>query len=387
MSDIPEINDATRRRNLVAACASVVIFGFAMGLTYPLLSLLLERRGVPEAVIGMNAAMAPLGILISSLFIPLVVRRIGSRNTCIIAALIAAFILVFYKLFPSLEAWFVLRFFQGVTVSTLFVLSESWVVKFAEPGSRGKVVAIYGAALAASFGAGPAMISIVGIDGWLPFLLGACVMFATLMPLMLVQDPISSAEPHADWKAIVRFVPQAPILLAAVFLFAVFDAGTLSLIPVYGVQVGYELAPATNMLTVLIIGNVVLLFPVGWLIDRLDRRKVLAGLAALTLILLLLIPLAVWHWLIWPILLFVGASGYGIYTCALAILGDRYTGHDLIVGSSAFATMWGSGALFGSLMAGSAMQTFGPHGLPISLSCCFAIFLLGMWTRRHQQQA
>ena len=41
-----QITDAQRRRNLFAACAAIVVFGFAMGLTYPLLSLIMERNGV-----------------------------------------------------------------------------------------------------------------------------------------------------------------------------------------------------------------------------------------------------------------------------------------------------------------------------------------------------
>ncbi len=387
MTAIADIQPAVRRRNLLAACAAIIVFGFAMGLTYPLLSLLLERRGVPETVIGMNAAMSPLGILLFSVFIPVLARRFGARTVTITSALVAGLILLGYKLFPSLEAWFVLRLVHGMVVSTLFVLSESWVVKYADPGSRGKVVAIYGAALAASFGAGPALISLIGIDGWLPFLIGAGVLVAATLPIALIREERLEAEAHAGWGDIVAFMPKAPILLAAVFIFAVFDAATLSLIPVYGVRLGYDLSASSNMLTVLIVGNVILLLPIGWLIDHRDRRSVLAGLGAATLALLLVLPLVAGTWIQWPVLFMVGATGYGIYTCALAILGDRYTGHQLIAGSSSFATMWGSGALAGSLIAGGAMQAMGPHGLPLSLAVCFGIFLFGMWLRRTQQRA
>ncbi|MGI9513895.1 MAG: MFS transporter [Anderseniella sp.] len=387
MTAIADIHPAVRRRNLLAACAAIIVFGFAMGLTYPLLSLLLERRGVPETVIGMNAAMSPLGILLFSVFIPVLARRFGARTVTITSALVAGLILLGYKLFPSLEAWFVLRLVHGMVVSTLFVLSESWVVKYADPGSRGKVVAIYGAALAASFGAGPALISLIGIDGWLPFLIGAGVLVAATLPIALIREERLEAEAHAGWGDILAFMPKAPILLAAVFIFAVFDAATLSLIPVYGVRLGYDLSASSNMLTVLIVGNVILLLPIGWLIDHRDRRSVLAGLGAATLALLLVLPLVAGTWIQWPVLFMVGATGYGIYTCALAILGDRYTGHQLIAGSSSFATMWGSGALAGSLIAGGAMQAMGPHGLPLSLAVCFGIFLFGMWLRRTQQRA
>ena len=52
--------------------------------------LLLERRGVAETVIGMNAAMSPLGILIFSVFIPVLARRFGARTVTIAAAFAAA---------------------------------------------------------------------------------------------------------------------------------------------------------------------------------------------------------------------------------------------------------------------------------------------------------
>jgi MFS family permease len=385
MTAITDISPTARRRNLFAACAAIVVFGFAMGLTYPLLSLLLERRGVSETMIGVNAAMSPLGILVSSVFIPVLARKFGARNVTMTAAFFAALVLLGYKLLPSLEAWFVLRFVHGMVVSTLFVLSESWVVKYADPGSRGKVVAIYGAALAASFGAGPALISIIGIDGWLPFAIGAVVLIAAIWPISMIREERLEAQGHAGWGDIIAFAPKAPILLAAVFIFALFDAATLSLIPVYGIRLGYGLAASANMLTVLIVGNVVLLLPIGWLIDNTDRRAVLAGLAAITVALLAVLPLVAGTWIQWPVLFVVGATGYGIYTCALAILGDRYSGHELIAGSSSFATMWGAGALSGSLIAGSAMQAMGPHGLPVSLSLCFVVFLIGMWLRARQQ--
>lgn len=379
------IPDVVRRRNLYAACAAVVVFGFALGLTYPLLSLLLESRGVSESMIGLNAAMAPIGIVAFSVFIPVLARRWGTRNVAMTAAFLTACVLLSYKVFPSIEAWFALRLVQGMVVSTLFVLSESWIVKFADPANRGKVVAIYGAALSASFGAGPLMISIIGIEGWLPFVLGAGVLIAALAPMSMVREERLEAEPTAGWGDIIAFAPKAPVLLAAVFFFAVFDAATLSLLPVYGVRLGFDVTTAANMLTALIVGNVVLQLPIGWLADRYDRRTVLAMLGAVAMAGLAALPLAVGSFWQWPVLVVAGAAGYGVYTVALAILGDRFSGHELIAGSASFATFWGAGALMGSLIGGAAMQAFGPQGLPLSLAVCFGVFLAGMWVRRVQR--
>ena len=43
-------------RNVVAACAAITVFGFTFGMTFPLLSLILESRGVSSDMIGINSA-------------------------------------------------------------------------------------------------------------------------------------------------------------------------------------------------------------------------------------------------------------------------------------------------------------------------------------------
>ncbi len=387
MSQTVQLTRGARQRNLVAACAAIVVFGFAMGQMFPLLSLLLERRGYGDDVIGLNAAMSPLGILAFSSFIPLVARRYGARAVTLVAAFTTGLIFLGYKLMPGIEVWFVLRFLQGLTVSTLFVLSEAWVVKFADDGNRGRVVAIYASALSASFGLGPFIIGIIGIDGWLPFGIGMGVLIAAMVPLAMVREPPQPEEAVGAASSLRTFVPKAPMLLAAVGTFAVFDAATLSLIPVYGVRLGLDVKTAAYGLSVLIMGNIVLQLPIGWLADHFDKRAVMIGLALATALLFLMLPLAMGTAFMWPLLFVAGASGYGIYTVALAALGERFSGHELVQGSAAFATMWGSGALLGTLMGGGTMTWFGPHGLPLSLALVLGLFVAGSLVRMRMLKA
>ena len=89
-------------RNLVAACTAISVFGFALGITYPLLSLLLEADGVSTSMIGVNAAMMPIGILLFSPVLPILSNRFGSRTVAITAAIITAMLLLAYKAFNSL---------------------------------------------------------------------------------------------------------------------------------------------------------------------------------------------------------------------------------------------------------------------------------------------
>ncbi len=370
-------------RTLVAACAAITVFGFAFGMTYPLLSLILESRGVSSDMIGINSAMMPLGILLFSSVIPVAARRFGARNVAISAALVSGFIILGYKVFDNLAAWFLIRLLQGMSISTLFVLSESWIVGSAGDHNRGKIVAIYSSVLSGSFGAGPLLIGFIGIEGWLPFVLGAAVVFIGAIPFFFIREETTSAPEEARPSGIFDFAPKAPVLLVAVGIFAIFDAATLSLFPVYGMKNGLDISTSANILTVLIIGNVFLQLPIGWLCDRFPHRYILTGCALTTSLLLLFIPFTINSDLKWPLLVIIGTTGYGVYTVSLTSLGDRFKGLELVNGSAAFAIMWGFGALFGSVSGGWTMLGFGPHGLPVSLALIYFILVLALIWREQ----
>ena len=157
---------------------------------------------------------------------------------------------------------------------------------------------------------------------------------------------------------------------------------TLSFVPVYGLQNGLELPIAALTLTVLIVGNVALQFPIGWMVDHFSKRSVMLACSLMTVIFACLLPPVMGTLWMWPVLVALGANAYGIYTVSLAELGDRFHGHDLVTGASAFALMWGVGALLGAVSAGWAMKKFGPHGLPLFLAACYAALFLSILLRK-----
>ena len=373
--------------NLFAAIAAISVFGFALGLMFPLLSLIMERDGVSPEMIGYNNAMQPLGILLSGFIAPRLVKTYGAHRTAIVAALATACIVFAYPLLPSLAAWFLLRLLHGAAVSTLFSVSEAWIVRYSEGPYRTRLLAVYASILAASFGGGPALIAWTGIEGLLPFAIGAAVLAAAGLPILLVREDAPADAEETPAMTILSFAPKAPVLLAAVGAFAIIDAANLGLLPVYGVRRGLPEDTASLMLTVFAIGNVFLQLPIGWLADHMNKRTVMTGCAIATGIASACIPMAFGTWIMWPLILVSGAASAGIYTVSLAELGERFKGTELVSGTASFATMWGLGALFGAVMAGWAFDRFGPDGLPYSVAITFAVFVAliimraAIWTK------
>jgi MFS family permease len=174
----------------------------------------------------------------------------------------------------------------------------------------------------------------------------------------------------------LAFLPLAPTLLLAAFLLGVFDTATLSLFPLYGLRRGLDEATASYLLGVLIAGNIVLQFPLGWLADVVGRRRVLNACALATALGALVLPAAMGTPWQWPLVLVWGTAGFGIYTLALADLGDRFTGSALLAGTAALTAMFGLGGIAGPILGGAAMQHFGPEGLPIMLAGAYGLLLV-----------
>jgi MFS family permease len=368
-------------RNLIAACAAVCVFAFSLGEIFPLLSLSMESRGATPRMIGFNTAMAPVGILLAGLVIPRLSHRFGAKRVALFMAFATGGIFLLYPTFTWLPAWFVLRLVQGMTVATLFALSEAWVLSSATGKRRGLIVGAYATCISATFGIGAGVVAWVGIEGYMPFVIGAVVLCLTALPISMLTAQASEAD--YDHVPMLHFLAKAPLLLGAIYVHAIFDGGMLGFLSVYGVRKGFSVETAAILLTALSFGNVFFQIPIGWIADKVGKTATMLACFVACILGLAVLPFTINSPWIWPLMLCLGASGFGIYTVGLVELGDRFKGADLIAGTSAFSTAWGLGALTGSVVCGLAMNRFGPNGFPMVLLAIFLAYLaVRMVTRR-----
>lgn len=370
-------------RNLIAAIATIVVADIGFGLTYPLLNVILESRRIDAAVIGLNAAMGPLGIILSGPLIPRLAARFGGRPLALAAMIAIILVLLSFPLFPAIEMWFVTRFLFGVAGGTLYTLSEAWILGFAPPDARGRVAAIYGSMLSLGFSAGPFLLPYTGVEGWLPFVLAAMLVAVSALPLLFI-DLDDGRHEHAGGTTMLGFVRRAPLLLFAVATLTMFDAVMLAFFPIFGLRSGLDLKAASWALAVAIAGNAVLQYPVGWLADRWSRQGVLWIAAIATPLLAMSLPFVVTTPLLWPVALLLGTSAYAVYIIAMTVMADRFQGTDLVAGSAAFGAMWGVGGIVGPPVAGIALDLLGPPGIAITLTAIYVGLIAGLLLARGE---
>jgi MFS family permease len=367
---------------LAGVIATVSVFAIAQGLSYPLLSFILERQGTSSALIGVSAAMTPLGMIASAPLIPSLSLRFGAGATALTCAALAALLLGLIGWTQDLFAWFPLRFLLGAVVIPLYVLSEVWIIALAPPKRRGRVMGIYTAIISAGFAAGPLSLMLVGSHGWPPFLVGIVAFMVCGMCLAAVLPRLPRLDDGGKEASVRSFLPHAPVLLLAVTVAAVFEHGILSLLPIYGLAYGLDEAAMSGLLTVLIAGNIALQVPLGLTSERLGPRSVLIACSAGTALGCLLLPLVIGTLLQWPLAFLWGALSYGMYTVALVELGERFSGSMLVAGNAAVALMWGVGGTAGPPATGAIMDAIGVQGLPLTFGLlCFGLATVALLRR------
>lgn len=363
--------------------ATVTVFAIAQGLSYPLFTFLMQQQGISPGMIGLSAAMTPLGLLASAPFVPAMARRFGARRLAVGCALVAALLFFMVGLLQNGFAWFVLRFFIGVVIDPLYVLSEVWMLSLAPPSRRGRFMGIYTAIIGAGFAAGPLGLVLVGTSGWPPFAIAIIAFLGCALCLKLVASRLPSMDDGTAHIPVGRFFALAPALLLAVVVAAAFEQSVLALLPVYGTTYGIPERVMAALLTVMIAGNIALQIPLGLLAERLTPRLVMLGCAGLSVIGTALLPVAIQTPLVWPMLFVLGAVSYGIYTMSLIELGNRFSGQALIAGNAAFALMWGVGGIAGPPGAGLMMELLGVQGLPLTLGLtCAALIAFAIYRSR-----
>ena len=351
-----------------------------LGLSWPLLAIVLERQGVAPWLNGLSASAQMAAVLAVMPVAPALIGRLGLARVIVIGVIGMAVCLALLPLFPNVWAWFPIRFALGSCEELVFIAGDIWINQLAEERTRGRLIGAYGMFLHGGFAVGPLAIVALGSDDWTALYLGIVVVLSALVPLAFARSsmPANEGKPRARLSHYVR---AATLLMVAGLMFGLIGSSTESLLPIYGLAKGLDEESATFLLTWFATGAVFGQLPAGWLADHFQHRRLLIAGSLTTAIALALMPSLIGQQLlIVPVMLAMGAGLGSFYIVAMTMMGRRYRGADLVGVNTSFVFVWGLGAALGPGLSGTAMTAFGPDGMPvlgIALCAAFLFMCLG----------
>ena len=384
MSQLPEVDVETRRTRSIFACiAAMTTVTITLGLSWPLLAIVLEKQGVPAWLNGLSASAQMIAVLAIAPLGPRLIGWLG--NTRVIALGIVGMVvsLGLLPVFDNVWMWFPIRFALGFASELIFTGGDIWINQIARDRTRGRLLGVYGMFVHGGFALGPIGIVLLGSDDWTVLYLGMAVISLGLIPMYFARGnaPRIKGKPRAR---MFHFLRIAPSLMIAGLMFGLIDSATLSLLPVYGIDKGLDEQTAALLLTMFVIGSVIGQLPIGWLADHVDRRRLLAACVLVSMLSIGCIPFVIGSLaLTWTVMILMGISLGSFYVIAMAMIGVRFKDADLVGINASFVFLWGVGGVMGPFFSGSAMDVMGPEGMPLMgvIFCAlFLIFLL--WRMR-----
>ncbi|MCY4241275.1 MAG: MFS transporter [Rhodobacter sp.] len=340
------------------------------------MALLMMGNGLQATLMGVRGALEGFttfelsivtsayfaGFLIGSRATPWMIRRVGHvRVFAALASLISAALI----LFPTIsDPWFwtALRVVIGLGFSGVYVTAESWLNNAASNENRGRTLSAYMTVQMFGIVSGQAILAMGDPAGFIVFIIPSVLVSVSFAPILLSVSPTPVFE-TAKPMGLGKLFRSSPLTLVGMALLGGLFAALLGMGSVYATRIGLGVGQVSSFVGAIFVGSMLFQYPIGWLSDRLDRRRLILFLAAVG-------GVTSFIAFLWDgdftFLLFValvmGGTVNPLYSLLIAYLNDYLATDNMAAASGGLVFVNGLGAVGGPIVTGWLMELAGPRG-------------------------
>ncbi|MAO26423.1 MFS transporter [Roseovarius sp.] len=334
----------------------------ANGLLVTLLSIRGAELGFSSLTISIMQACYPLGALIGTITVPLLIEKVGHiRVFSALASMVSVAAIVHILTFDP-YSWSAMRFMAGICFPGLYVVTESWLNAKSENRIRAQVLSVYFIIQTIGPALGTALVAVPDPSGNLLFGLTSVLMSVAVVPLLLSGNraPDYSAP---DRMTVRRLYTVSPMAVLGIVLMSAAVASWFIALPLYALYQGFSAAAASGALVAAMIAGGLVQYPIGWISDNTDRRYVVIGLCVVATC------AAVWMAVdtapartVWGFAI-IGGATLPIYSILAAHANDHLTPGQVVPASGTMAFLQQFGQVFGMLLGPNLIAFGGGRGL------------------------
>ena len=364
------------------------------------LGVLLIGMGLLGTLLGVRATLASFsnietglimagyyaGYVAGTLLAPRLIRNVGHiRCFSAFAALGAASSLGF-GLVVDPWVWLVLRIISGLCVVGLYMVVESWLNEQVAGPSRGRVFSFYMMSTLIALGGGQFLLLFGDTSGLTLFALAAILICIGVVPVAITRLHEPRIE-QAESTHFLQLMRAAPLGTVGALFAGLVNGSFWGMTPVFGQRLALGLDQIAILMSATILGGALLQWPIGHLSDRFDRRNVLISISFATAVVAAISAFIVFKNMpgLMPSAFVYGGLMFSLYGISVAHTYDHVDATQALEATRGLILIYGLGAFSGPLLAGVAMDGFGPVGLPVvaaTTAALLALFGLYRVTRR-----
>ena len=302
------------------------------------------------------------GFLGGSRLAPGMIRRVGHVR---VFAALASFISAALILFPVITdpwAWTALRIVIGFGFSGVYVTAESWLNNAASNETRGQTLSAYMIVQMAGIVTGQAILATGDPSGYILFIVPSVLVSISFAPILLSISPTPAFDTTKPMSLRGLF-HASPLTFVCMFLLGGVFAALFGMGSVYASEIGLSVGQVSVFISAIFLGSMVFQYPIGWISDRVDRRRLIFAVALVGAIAASAgLLLGASFTLLLAVAFVLGGTANPLYSLLIAYLNDYLDPEDMAAASGGLIFVNGMGAITGPVITGWLMGVVGPPG-------------------------
>ena len=359
-----------------AVLLGIVLIMLGNGMHFTLIGLRGGIEGFSSAELAIVTSGYFMGFLSGARLTPSLIRRVGHVR---VFAALGSFMsagLIAFPLVTEPWAWVLLRLIVGFCMSGIYVSAESWLNDATTNETRGKVLSVYMIAQTLGIIGAQGLLTLGDAGTSVLFICASILVSVSFAPILLSVSSVPAVEVARPMPLRSLFV-SSPLGTVGIFLLGSVYATQSGMGAVFGSQIGLTANNIALFIAMLFAGALLMQYPIGWLSDRMDRRKLIfvascvGGLSCALGWFTAGSP-----WALMVAAFFAGGVTTPLYALFLAYTNDSLSASDMSSASGGLVFTFGLGAIAGPLVTGWAMQEVGPFAFWLVLGVTFCAIAL-----------
>ncbi|MBC9245803.1 MFS transporter [Paracoccus sp. 11-3] len=344
-------------------------------------------EGIPTFQMSLVMAGYYGGFLLGSLHVPAIIKNVGHvRVFAALGSMISA-VLIVYAVEPHWITWTILRFIIGYCFCGVYVTAESWLNAGSTNENRGQTLSAYMIVQLLGIVVAQALLNVADPRGYLLFIIPSVLVSLAFTPILLSAQPAPQFE-TIKRMSFARLYQASPLGCVGIFLMGGVFAVLSGMSSVWGAEIGLSVAQISLFVAAIYAGGLFLQYPIGWISDRYDRRRlvlILSTLGALCGFVVIALDLSTFSLVVAGAVM--GGVANPIYALLLAYTNDYLDQSEMPAASAGLLFIYGLGSMGGPILTGWLMGLIGPNGYWAYMAVLLAMLAIYAAWRATQRRA
>jgi len=359
------------------------------GLSNILLPVRMQSDGVSLDNIGLVLSMLSVGFLIGAIYSRKLLQRVGHIRIFAMCGSLTSVAILLSGLYPDPLILAGMRIITGFCMACANATLDSWLSYSATEKNRGRILSINQMVLMSALFSGQFLLSVAPVDEMTLFVLSGVLFSLSITPIVISKQ----LGPHIEdsqGMSLLTIVNLSPLGAVSCFYCGLIYAALLNMLPIYASDNGIEGLNLSIFMGAAISGAIILQFPIAYLSDHFDRRKIMSVMILTIILTALLIPilitLAMFNLSLLALAVLTGMTAC-LYPMSMSETFDKVLKEQILAAMSSLLVIYALGSILGPYLASVVMKLFGSNALFTLMAIIASTLLLFIIIRMQQRSA